>query len=284
MKWPSLSPRAGGLLFLALAVVLTLAVFLAPRVPQPQSYHNFADQRQWLGISNFGDVASNLPFAVVGIWGLLFLLSRNSASQFVHAGERIPYVFIFVGFLLTAFGSAYYHLAPDNNRLVWDRLPMTIAFMALIAAMIAERVDTKLGLWLLPILLPIGIGSVVQWHYSEVRGDGDLRFYAAVQTGAILALFIALMLRPRYTRSSDLAVAAGFYLLAKVFETFDRQIFSMGHLVSGHTLKHLAAGASGFWILKMVKHRVPIKGEPVISTKSKVTLFASGSSVTGQHQ
>ncbi len=257
----ALSPRAAGLLFLALAAVVIVAACLAPRTAQPLSYHNFADQRQWLGIPNFGDVASNLPFAVFGAWGLLFLASSASRSRFVQSRERIPYFFIFAGLLLTAFGSAYYHLAPDNNRLVWDRLPMAIVFMALISAMIAERVNTSLGLWLLPVLLPIGVASVVQWHYSEMGGSGDLRFYAAVQTGSILALLIALALRPRYTRSSDLAVAVGFYLVAKVLETFDRQIFAIGHVVSGHTLKHLAAAASGLWILKMLKHRVPIDSE-----------------------
>jgi hypothetical protein len=262
-KWPSLSPRAGGFLFLALAAVLTVAVFLAPRTPQPLSYHDFADQRSWLGIPNFGDVASNIPFAVIGMWGLLFLASRASAPRFRDAREKIFYFFIFAGLLLTAFGSAYYHLAPDNNRLVWDRLPMTIVFMALIAAMIAERVSLKLGLWLLAPLLVIGAGSVAQWHYSELRGEGDLRFYAAVQTGAILALLVALALRPRYTRSSDLAVAVGFYVLAKVLETFDPQVLAIGNLVSGHTLKHLAAAASGLWILKMVMHRVPIESSAV---------------------
>lgn len=225
-------------------------------MPQPQSYHSFADQRSWLGIPNFRDVVSNLPFAVVGIWGLSFLASGTAAARFLHARDQLPYFFVFAGLLLTAFGSAYYHLAPDNNRLVWDRLPMTIVFMALIAAMITERVSTRLGLWLLPVLLAIGIASVVQWHYSEIRGAGDLRFYAAVQTGAILTLLIALALRPRYTRSSDLAVAVGFYLLAKLLETFDRQVLSVTHLVSGHTLKHLAAAASGLWILKMLKQRV----------------------------
>ena len=258
MKWPCLSARAGGFLFLTLALALAVAALLAPRTPQPQSYHHFADQRPWLGIPRFGDVASNLPFAVFGAWGLLFLLSSTSAERFRDHRERLFYFFVFAGLLLSAFGSAYYHLAPDNGRLVWDRLPMAIGFMGLIAAMIAERVGIRLAVWLLPVLLAIGMASVVEWHYSELRGQGDLRFYAAVQTGAILALLIALALPPRYTRSSDLGVVAGWYLLAKILETFDRQIFSLGRLVSGHTLKHLAAAASGLWLLKMLKQRVPI--------------------------
>jgi|SRR5579859_4772400 len=104
---------------------------MIPRIPQPLSYHSFADQRSFLEIPNFGDVVSNLPFAVIGIWSLVLLLrspSRNSTGRFLGDRERLPYVFVFTGLLLTAFGSSYYHLAPDNELLVWDRLPITITF------------------------------------------------------------------------------------------------------------------------------------------------------------
>jgi hypothetical protein len=123
--------------------------------------------------------------------------------------------------------------------------------------MIAERVGVKTGLWLLPTLVAVGIASVLQWHSSEQQGAGDLRFYVAVQLYAVLALFIVLLLPPRYTRGTDLLVVAGLYVFAKICETADRQIFSVGHLVSGHTLKHLSAGAAGFWILRMLQKRRP---------------------------
>ena len=96
---------------------------------------------------------------------------------------------------------------------------MTIVFMSLVAAIIAERISLRAGLWLLPILLLIGLGSVLQWYLSELRGVGDLRFYAAVQAYSLLFLLLALLLPPRYTRGSDLAIVAGFYVLAKVLET-----------------------------------------------------------------
>ena len=244
--------------FLVLAIAVAIAALLVPRTPQPLSYHHFADQRTWLGVPNFGDVASNLLFLVAGIWGLVFLSGKSSRDQFLDPRERWPYVFVFVGLVLTAFGSAYYHLAPDNAHLVWDRLPMTIVFMPLVAALIAERVNIKLGLWLLPVLIAIGVGSVIQWHLSEQRGAGDLRFYAAVQLYALLALLAALLLPPRYTQGSDLLVVASFYVLAKILEAADRQIFSLGNLLSGHTLKHLAAGAAGIWVLRMLRKRRPI--------------------------
>jgi hypothetical protein len=128
-------------MLIALAAIMVIVCCLLPRIPQPLSYHHFADRRSLLGIPNFGDVSSNLPFALIGIWGLVFLFRSGSvetARHFVDRRERWPYLFVFAGLLLTAFGSSYYHLAPDNWRLVWDRLPMTITFMGLVGA-VADR-------------------------------------------------------------------------------------------------------------------------------------------------
>src|SRR5271167_2097985 len=232
-----LTPKSSAALLVGATAVVGIAACLAPRVAQPLSYHQFADHRSWLGIANFGDVASNLPFAVAGIWGI-WVLWRGSVD-FVDVRERWPYGILFAGLILTALGSGYYHLAPDNERLVWDRLPMTLGFMSLVAAIIMERISLKAGLVLLPVLLVVGIASVVQWHWSEVRGAGDLRFYAAVQVYAVVVILLALEMAPRYTRTYDLAIVGGFYVLAKILETWDGSVFSLGHLVSGHTLKHL---------------------------------------------
>jgi hypothetical protein len=253
-----ISKRTGIVLLVVLSALVVLAVLLAPRVAQPLSYHQFADTRSWLSARNFGDVVSNLPFAIFGILGVVFLASKSSTKTFLDPRERWPYLTLFLGILLTAFGSGYYHLMPNNARLVWDRLPMTVAFMSLISAMIAERIDVTLGVRLLVPLLAIGILSVVQWQFSEERGAGDLRFYAGVQVYAVAALLLLLLLPPRYTRTSDLVWVGVFYLLAKALEAADRLIFALGHVVSGHTLKHLAAGASGYFILRMLKKRKPI--------------------------
>jgi hypothetical protein len=242
------------LLLLAVAVVIAIVALLLPPIPQPLAYHNFADQRGWLGVPNFGDVVSNLAFAIVGVWGLIVLLTPR-ATQFSDPRERGLYIVMFAGLILTAFGSAYYHLAPGNARLVWDRIPIMIVFMALLAAVIAERVGVDAGLWLFPILQGAGIGSVLLWRASELRGHGDLRLYAAVQVYAILVLLLVLLLPAKYTRGSDFAVVVGFYVLAKILEEADRPVFALGHIVSGHTLKHLAAAAAGYWILRMLKRR-----------------------------
>jgi hypothetical protein len=247
----------------AVVVGMVVVDLRLPPIPQPLSYHQFADQRSWLGIPNFGDVVSNIPFAIVGLLGLVFVLGSGQERLercFVDGRERAFYVILFAGLVLTAFGSSYYHLHPDNARLVWDRLPMTIVFMSLIAALVAERISLSAGLRLLPVLLLIGAGSVMQWYWSEMRGAGDLRFYATVQAFSVVFLLVALLFSPRYTRGADLVVVAGFYVLAKALETYDRQVFRALHVVSGHTLKHLAAACAGFWILRMLEKRRPIAG------------------------
>jgi hypothetical protein len=253
-----ISRKASVWLLALLTAGVVVACCLLPRIPQPQSYHHFADRRSFLGIPNFGDVVSNIPFAVVGLCGLAFLWrcgSSPAGGRFIDRRERWPYFFVFAGLLLTAFGSSYYHLNPNNATLVWDRLPMTITFMSMVAAVIMERINLELGLWLLPILLIAGMGSVLQWSWSESRGAGDLRFYAAVQAYSAMVILLALLFSARYTRSRDLGFVVGFYALAKVLEYFDKPIFAALRVVSGHTLKHLAAATAGYFILRMVEKR-----------------------------
>ena len=253
-----ISRKASVGLLIILTVVVALIFCLLPPIPQPQEYHMFADQRSFRGIPNFWNVVSNLPFAAIGLSALAFLLrpySGQISGPFVDRRERWPYLFVFAGLLLTAFGSSYYHLGPSNARLVWDRLPMTIAFMSMVAAVIAERISVRAGLWLLPILVLIGLGSVWHWYLSEIRDAGDLRFYAAVQAYSALVLLLALLFPRRYTRGFDLALVVGFYALAKALEILDKPIFAAGNIASGHTLKHLAAAAAGYCILRMVQKR-----------------------------
>ncbi len=125
--------------------------------------------------------------------------------------------------------------------------------------MIAERVSVVAGLWLFPAVEGAGIGSVLVWRAGELQGHGDLRFYAAVQVYAILILLLLLLVPAKYTRGSDLAIVVGFYVLAKILEESDRQVFALGHIVSGHTLKHLAAAGAGYWILRMLQKREVVR-------------------------
>jgi hypothetical protein len=187
-----ISRRAGVILLAGLTTISIVSAPLRAPVPQPLAYHRFADPCSWLGIPNFGNVVSNLPFALVGILGIVFLV--RSGRSFTHPKERWPYSFVFLGLILTSFGSSHYHLAPDNARLVWDRLPMTIVFTSLVAAMNAERISVRLGLYLLPVLLALGIASVNAmvleriargWRSAFLRGCSGLFGPGAVTGPAV---------------------------------------------------------------------------------------------------
>ena len=251
--------RVRVLAILGATALTIIAIALMPRIQQDESYHNFADLRSMFGISNFLNVISNVPFLLCGIAGLLFVTRTGRPAfrdAFVHRIERWPYVLFFLGVSLTCFGSAYYHLSPNTERLMWDRLPMSIAFMSLLAAVIAERIDMRTGLVLLAPLVVVGVGSVIYWRVGEMNGRGDLRPYALVQFYSMLAVIISAMMFPsRYSHGRALFVAVGWYIAAKFFELLDQQIFALGQIVSGHTVKHVAAAMAAFCILQMLKRR-----------------------------
>jgi hypothetical protein len=253
-------------LVLVLLAAAGLPLLWASPIPQDPAYHAFADQRAWGGVANAQNVLSNLPFLLVGGLGLASLRHGAARQSLVDPRERAPYTVFFAGVALTAVGSAYYHLAPDNARLVWDRLPMTLAFMGLFAALLGERLGAAAGRRLLAPLLAIGLASVVVWDLTERRGHGDLRLYALVQFFPLLAVPVLACCTPsRYTRGGDLGLALALYLVAKVFELFDRSIFALGHVVGGHALKHLAAAGSTYVVLRMLERRTlssPAPGAP----------------------
>ncbi|MDH4232833.1 MAG: alkaline phytoceramidase, partial [Nitrospirota bacterium] len=164
----------------------------------------------------------------------------------------------------TGLCSVYYHLSPDNTRLFWDRLPMAIAFMAFFSSVIAERINLKAGIMSLFPLVLMGMASVIYWWFTEINGRGDLRPYILVQYYPMLAIpVIMLLFPPLYSRSRNLIGVFIFYGLAKIFELLDAEIFSLGQIVSGHSLKHLASAAAAFCIIQMIRLRSPI------STKEK---------------
>jgi hypothetical protein len=241
-------------LFAGIALAGAAVFLLLPPLRQPESYHQFIDDRTMWGIPNGLNVLSNAPFAIVGVMGLCFLGKRrapNAAGGFLEEGERLPLAVFFLGALLTCFGSGYYHWAPNDATLAWDRLPMTLAFMALLAALVGERIDARAGLWLLWPLVIAGAATVWWW-----RRTGNLWPYAGAQYYSIVLIGLLLLLfPPRYTRSKDLLWVMGFYLLAKVAEALDRPIYVFTGFVSGHTLKHLIATVAVYWVLRMLQKR-----------------------------
>jgi hypothetical protein len=243
---------------LIVSVAIVAVVFLFPAIPQSETYHDFADHRAIAGIRNCLNVLSNAFFLLVGWMGLQFIQRSHSGegSPFSDSVDRWAYLIFFAAVGATAFGSAYYHLRPDDERLVWDRLPMAVGFMALLAAVVCERTTPKNGLNYL-VWLPIwGISSVAYWNFTQRHGEGDLRPYIIVQFGSLVAILLMMALfRPRFTRGTDLLISLAIYGAAKVFEEADKLIFRLGGIVSGHTLKHLAAAISTYWILRMLRLR-----------------------------
>lgn len=239
---------------IVLTVVALAAAFLLPAVHQPLEYHDFADHRHLLGVDNFLDVVSNIGFLAFGVLGLVVVFRHHTC--FASSAERWPYAVFFVGVLLTALGSAYYHLAPDNETLFWDRLPMTIAFMGLVASQIVDRINVRLGLALLLPMLLVGAASVIYWSISERMGAGNVLPYGILQGYSVVILLLLAVLHPsRYTRGSDIYWVFGWYVLSKVLETFDAQVLGILHVVSGHTLKHLAAAVAAFAVCRMLMRR-----------------------------
>ncbi len=258
----SLPPRARIGILAGTAAAGSAALLLAGPIPQDPAYHAFADGRAFLGIPNFWDVATNAPFVAVGLLGaaLVWRASlRDPAEKWILAA-------VFGSLALTGLGSAYYHWAPDNARIVWDRLPLALLFTGYLAAVMAERIDARAGARLAPPLLAFGAASVLYWGWTESRGAGDLRLYVLAQFLTIaLVLLAVLLFPPRYTRSADLLWAAAAYGLAKGCEALDRPIFDLGNLWSGHTLKHLFAALAAALILSMVLRRRPIDSPPPCS-------------------
>jgi hypothetical protein len=240
-RWLGLVLLAGG---------VALALVLLPSVAQPQGYHRFADARAWLGVANFLNVASNLALLWVAVAG--FAVLRDVPQRMA----RLPYLLFFLALAATAFGSAWYHLVPDDARLFWDRLPITVCFAALLSAVIAERLSLAAGVLLLVPLAATGAGAVWYWLYSEGQGAGNVLPYFAFQLYALLAiLLLQRCCTSRFSRGSYLYRVVSLYGAALVAELLDRPLYALGEIVSGHTLKHLLAALAAYQLVRMLRLR-----------------------------
>lgn len=238
-----------GFWFIALMtlVAVTVLVIHGP-IPQSQRYHAFADQRVVWGIPNFFDVISNLMFVMVGLLGLYKSLESKTITLVNE--NRTSYNVFFMGVALVGVGSGYYHLWPSNESLVWDRIPITIAIMALTSIVMGEFVSVRLGSILLIPLVSIGILSVLYWYWTETAGNGDLRPYVLVQFLPILAMPIILVFfNSTYTKTNGYWFLLSAYIFAKLFEHFDREVYGALGFVSGHTLKHIFAALGLYFLL-----------------------------------
>lgn len=229
---------------LVAAAAIGVMFFVAP-IPQDPAYHLFADRRALFGLPNFWNVASNVPFLFVGAIGLA------GAGRLASQDLRLHYFVFCTAVMLVAAGSAYYHLEPSTPALVWDRLPMTVAFMTLLSAVIADRVSWVLGRALLWPLVVIGVASIGWWVRSEAAGAGDLRPYALVQFLPMLLIPLLLLLwRGQGLSAKRLWMALAAYAAAKLAEHFDAEILAASGMLSGHSFKHLLAALAAWWLVR----------------------------------
>ncbi len=225
---------------LALIGTLTLlALFtFVPEIPQPLTYHAFADKKSLFGIPNWNNIWSSLLYIPLGIWGL------GVAHTHKLPKERLLWQIFFAGVILIGIGSTAYHLQPNNESLVIDRIPIAIVLMTFLSILVEEEKGAAWGLYLLPFALCLGIFSVIWWIYSERMGAGDLRLYIWVQ---FIASFAALLFA--YFRSGRrrwlLITVASLFAASKVFEFYDVQIYARSYdLIGGHPIKHILSAAA----------------------------------------
>jgi len=239
---------------LAVAAVGVIGSLFVPRIPQDPAYHQFADNRTLLGIPNFWNVVTNIPFVLVGILGL----ARVSKVVALRSG----YLIICIGIVLVAVGSSYYHYAPSTTSLVWDRLPMTIVFMALFSAIIEDRVSNRAGKIILWPLIVVGAASVGYWHLSELQGNGDLRPYGLVQfLPFVLIPLILILFRSGKLCTAFLWWTLVVYASSKITEYFDLGIFVTTGMISGHSIKHLLASLAILFFVLAYPQRSVEKSE-----------------------
>ncbi|HEV8096367.1 MAG TPA: ceramidase domain-containing protein [Burkholderiales bacterium] len=229
-------------------LVMLAGLWAREPIHQDTIYHRFADQRELLGVPHLFDVASNIAFLIIGVAGILLCAGRRRPPL------AASWSTLFVGTALVFLGSSYYHWQPSNETLLWDRLPMTVGFMALFVALLAEHMGERLERLLLAPAVALGVASALWWHFTD-----DLRFYFWVQFTPLVCIPLVLaMYRGRYTHRAYLLYALGFYVCAKLTEVWDHQIFALtSNVISGHTLKHLLAAAAVFAILLMLDRREP---------------------------
>lgn len=234
---------------LAIAFFALLACALPP-FSQPQNYHHFADARSFFGLDRAMDILSSLGFLLAGSWGLAAVALRKDRLAPAMAPSLAVF---FAGVLLTALGSAYYHAAPQDARLVWDRLPMTIAFAGTCGALACARVSARAGWIALAASLAFGLGSILLW-----RSNGNLTPYAVMQFGGLAWVALACVDGERSPLDLPWGALLGFYLAAKLFEALDAAVYdATAHLVSGHTVKHVLSALAAASFARAVWLRRP---------------------------
>lgn len=244
----SLSPLA---IIISLLLLTIAGLGIAAPIPQNPAYHDYSDQRVIFGIPYFWNVVSNLPMLFIGAYGLR-QCARHWSRRPTGVTRWIP-LLLSVGIFITCFGSAYYHWTPDNDTLLWDRLPMTLMFMSLFALLLHDYLGRQAGTVTFWLAVPLGMASVLYWHFTEAAGRGDLRPYALVQFFPMAVAPVLMLVYPGkvpYVRY--ILLMLGWYAAAKVCEHFDKEIYAALGFWSGHTLKHLIGAVGLVYAMKIL--------------------------------
>lgn len=231
--------------FVLVLAGLFVVLLLAAPIAQPPEYHGFADSRAVLGIANFWNVASNAAFMVVGVVGLAQL--RRSRRR-----EAPGWTVLFTGTTFVAAGSALYHLAPGDGTLVWDRVPIGVAFVGLLSALVADYISPRAGRVLILPGIAVALGAIAWWRLT-----GDLSAWVWVQGAPLVAVVLVLTLFPASRRDGAwLLGALGCYAAAKLFEVADQAFYELAAgVVSGHSMKHLLAAAGVACLVALLRGR-----------------------------
>jgi Ceramidase len=234
------------LLWITALTTVAVFVFMKP-ISQDPTYHHFANDHLVFGITNFWNVISNVGFIVTGLLGINFIRKYKLSNPIIWM--------LFGGVLLTGIGSAYYHFAPNNTTLVWDRLPMTIVFTSFFALIYSWCFNAKMGFKIWLVSFVAGIYSVFYWQYTEHELRGDLRLYAIVQFLPIvlIAIIVATNFKKHTFLLKPICMIVLWYVIAKLLEHYDNCLFKTTNFLGGHPIKHVAAAVATFYIYKMVK-------------------------------
>ena len=119
---------------------------MLPRIPQPQAYLPFTDRRRFSRHTEFWQCRFQFAFGHDWKRGLDVSLLRSNSNQvagrFLDPRERWRYLFVFVGLMLRRSAPLTITCPQTLYGLERDRLGMTIAFMSMVAAIIAERIQS----------------------------------------------------------------------------------------------------------------------------------------------
>ncbi|MCW8934572.1 MAG: ceramidase [Gammaproteobacteria bacterium] len=241
--------KTGSIAVISTTIISILIVLLLDPIKQNIEYHNFTDQRTYFGIQNFWNVISNIPFLLVGVIGLYNIIYSTKIK--IITSLKIVYILFFLAVSIVAIGSSYYHIRPDNASLVWDRLPMSIAFMSLLTIVISEFISPKIGKTLLWPLISTGILSVFYWHSVD-----DLRLYMLVQFLPVLVIpLILLFFKSTFTNTYAYWFLLLIYVIAKLVEHFDTETYNVLFFISGHSIKHVIVAFGVYLLLTSYNNR-----------------------------